>query len=178
MWINWLIVSIMGFIIARHNKLQVSNIVIKFIKIFYDDRREDKKISIIDLIVIFFLPMVISIILVWRIEIEIMAISELLTIISILSGLMFSMLPLLINIRRNQNLNYIKVVNETFDAVSFEILLGIITLLFIVLSSSNTDIIGNIIDTITLYLIFIYIATLMIILKRIFIIFDKESKII
>jgi hypothetical protein len=176
MWISWSVVTILGSIVFLNKKLKVSKIAAGYFSLFYNDKNKVKKISFVEIIIIFIMPLIISVILVWSIKIDILVISELLTIISILSGLMFSLLPLIISIKKTSNDKYNLVVKETFNAVSFEILIGIMILFLLILCKISSGIFEKVMNNITLYFLFIYITTLFLILKRFVIIFEYDRE--
>ena len=176
MIIKWAIVSFISLLILLPKKLRISDIISKYLQVFYNDRYEHKKVDAIEIITILILPLLLSGLLVWWIGMNVLIVSELLTVISILSGLMFSLLSLIIGIKKTDNNDYNDAVLETFNIVAFEILNGIIIIFLLILCTLVSNTALQIMSFLTIYLVIIYGITLLIILKRFAKVFEYQKQ--
>jgi len=177
MWIEITLFLILTILILSHKKLRFTRIFKNYFKIFYNDsKKEDskKRVCIYDLIMLFVFPLLISIYLVWCKKILIIVVSDLITIISIMSALLFSLLPLLISLQKTENARFNKAVEETFNVISFEILLGIFALFLLVFCKISQGFVLNILNNLCYYIVSIYIINIFLILKRFAIIFTYK----
>jgi hypothetical protein len=91
-----------------------------------------------------------------------------------MSALLFSLLPLLISLQKTENARFNKAVEETFNVISFEILLGIFALFLLVFCKISQGFVLNILNNLCYYIVSIYIINIFLILKRFAIIFTYK----
>lgn len=110
----------------------------------------------------------------------------LLIVLSIFTGLLFNINILLINFAKNEvNLKFRNAVeerkralSETFTNISFEILLAIIIILIILGIKAFSGILLHLATSLVVFLMCNYVLTLLMILKRIKVLFDYEIRLI
>ena len=167
------VVILWVLIFIKVSKINILNQISQHFYMFYND--STKKKNDVEIFLIFVAPMIISFSIRCFFGLEIVVETELITITSILSGLMLNMLLIILGlIEKESDLKLKQLTKETYYAVVFEIITGIILLIVLIVSAISSNIFNIVIEIILYYLLIIYFLNLLIVLKRVFAIFDYK----
>lgn len=175
-----LIFFIISTIIFKIDYINISKIIKSY---FNDLKNNDGNIPIMIIVLYFICPLLIA----WccsNIKIINNEIIDNITVmLSIITAMLFTLLPLLIDLKskisekliNNQpkRRQFLALLSETFNSIMFVIVISI-GLLLAVFLLSFIQVKNVIISTIIYYLLFIFLLNLLIVLKRFFIIFKEE----
>ena len=183
MWWKWLLMAIILLllvIVLFNSKINVS----KIIKNHYGSYRNDKndKVSKFDYFVFEIIPIVISAMLVWGIDYRVEDESVFLTVFSIFTALLFTFLAMLVPLKSKKSesadakVNYekfLKCIKQTYDSVSYLILISIVVIVVLVALPYTQSIfwLYGILSMMFVYLGIKAILTLLMVLKRIYVLF-------
>lgn len=182
---NFLITLIVVLLILSfsNSKLQVHKIILKHIATLRNDKTN--RVSIWDITTLLFFPFIVAGILTFVFKIFIDDINVLLTVFSIFAALLFNFLMLVIQMKEEGQAKkeitnvdvdmskYYQCVSETYYNVSFAILVSIIEIvLLLLISMLDVGKMFFIINMITWALMIIFFLDLIMILKRVFIIYN------
>ena len=174
------IALLIGRFVFKKKYLNCIQIIVRHFTCF---KKHNGKYSITSVGLYFGVPFLIALALVKIKEIDTDVVNMLTIIISILTSMFFTMLTLILDMRKKvlSNPNYdankasvsAKVLKETYYAIMFEILLSIAILMmcFIEMFSSNFS---RYTSVIIYYLTFVLLTNLFMVLKRIFNVIDND----
>lgn len=177
-------ILLIGRIIFKKSYLNIMDIIIKHLECY---KKQNGKYSYVSLILYYGVPVLIACSLIQIKQLDENVVNILTVIISILTSMLFTMLTLIIDMRKRImiNRNYTaneagisaKVLKETYYSVMFEILVCIVILImcFIELFSSSHTLHASFI---IYYLVFVLLMNLLMVLKRIFRVIDTDMNIL
>lgn len=172
-----------GRFVFRKKYLNCFIIIKKHLQCF---KNVSGKYSIVSILLYFFVPGLIGLALVQIRKLDDDIINILTIIISILTSMLFTMLTLILDMRKRviSDLTYnaneagvsAKVLKETYYSIMFEILISIMILIlcFIELFSKSYSLYGSLI---IYYLTFVLLLNLFMVLKRIFNVINNDIKV-
>ena len=179
------IVSPIGFIIIPltimilsafkkyNNYLDVRKIIKEQIKMFKGNKST--------FIIIYVLPILISIGIAQIKIIDVEVINNLNVVLSILIAMFFSILSIIINFKNDDSENYKKTLKETNNTIIFEILwsvfLLICTFIYMFVDKIENAIIVVIASFIIYYLSIVVLMNIFIVMKRIYILYENKNDI-
>ena len=178
-----LVVSIFILVVMVKNPyINCKKIITKHMECLKNDKGKFDKISIL---IFFVLPLIMSCILAHQCNIDQDIIDVLTVIISILTSMFFTVLTLILDMRKGvirdkeydaSSANAIaKILKETYYTIMFEIFISILILIMCLVYSFG-KIYGAINSGIIYYLSLLLIFNLFIVLKRIFLVIDEEME--
>jgi hypothetical protein len=144
------------------------------------------KISLSDYFMFFILPLIFALIYYYfDITMSDDLIKSLLTIFSVFVGLLFNLLILIYDIvnknnHKNKNEPHTnmpirkKFLQEIFSNISFTIFMSIVIVILLLVTFTNNCFIKSASSLLSVYLMFLFILTLLMILKRIHVLLSKE----
>jgi len=133
-----------------------------------------------DVVSLFFIPLILAVIFFYLNVVIIEGLRNLLvTSLSIFAALLFNLLLLIYDIvKKGSSKDTLKndFLEEIYKNISFTILLSIITVIFLVFATllPQNTIFSRIIDSLSAYLIIVFVLTLLMILKRVHILLTHE----
>ena len=175
-----IIMLLMGHVVFKKRFLNCKAIIRKHFECF---KKKDGKYSFTSIFLYFGVPCIIALALVQIRPLDETVINILTIIISILTSMLFTMLTLILDMRKRikqdktYNANDVsistKLLKETYYSVMFEILVSIVILFmcFIELFSQQF---ANISSCMIYYLTFVLLMNLFMVLKRIFNVIDND----
>lgn len=179
-----LTIVVLLILCCANSKLLVHKIILKHILSLRNDRTN--KISLWDIITLLIFPFIISGVMTFAFNIFIEDVNVLLTVFSIFAALLFNFLMLIIQMKDDEQVKgkfintetnvtkYYQCLSETYYNVSFAILISIIEIMLLLfISMIDTSIkVFYVINMITWAFMIVFFLTLIMILKRIFIIYN------
>jgi hypothetical protein len=150
-----------------------------------------KKVAIKDIFLFFILPFIIAFALVYlRVQLSRNIINILITSFSIFAALLFNLLLILFDIihddRNYENADKIEAINEIHSNVSFCILISIVSISILLISSLDFQFVAliqnyrgvltSILSTFVYFLVFLFIMTIFMVLKRVHILLQNQLK--
>lgn len=187
--IGLVILILLTFVCLFNSKIRIGKIVVGHFKSFKNDRTG--KVSPFDYITFIVLPIAISAYATLALNIFLNDVNVLLTVFSIFTALLFNFLMLVIQMKdkpkeelKKVNVKidiekYFKCIDQTYYNVSFAILLSILAILLLWVISiipSEKLLAIKIMSVITETTIIIFFMDLILILKRIFAIYNIDNK--
>lgn len=177
MKIALIIVCVLMFILSfTSSKTKVWKICKDHIKTLYN--AETGKIYWWDLIVFFCFPLALSLILVlyFRLDIE-NYVGTLITVFSILCGLLFNFLVLILGTsKKDANSWFNKVLNETYSNISYEILVSLLcVILLCVFEYVTLSWLSIVINIAIVFLSINFVFTIFMVLKRVYSLLDNKN---
>lgn len=136
-----------------------------------------KKSEFDDYFTFLILPLIISTVLLYfKISLRDSAVNIIITTLSILVGLLFNVIVLIFDIIKRDASQKIKntVLKQLLANISFTILLSIVTILFTLTTYLDVEIIKNITTWIVYFLLTNFLLTVLMILKRMYKLFENE----
>lgn len=179
-----ILIVLLGLMAFSNSKLSVTQIISSHIKTLRN--YSSKRTSIKDLLTFLILPVLIGFTLERSFYLSDKFSSSILTVFSILTGLLFNFLVLIIDacskqkqrtVKNNINeLRKLNLIKETFSNVSFSILIAIIIICMTLLLElvSSIALLSSGLLMIILSLAIIFILTMLMVLKRMFVILNKD----
>lgn len=136
-----------------------------------------KKTEFDDYFTFLLIPAIIaSVLLCFRIALKESAINIVITTLSILVGLLFNVIVLIFDIIKRDASQRIKntVLKQLLANISFTILLSIVTILFTLVTFFDIESVKHVATWIVYFLLTIFLFTVLMILKRMYILFKNE----
>ncbi|HII4517934.1 hypothetical protein P5F52_13315 [Clostridium perfringens] len=168
--------SIVVFIFIKSSKVKINiNDIIKKHFSTLKDFGANKK-SFNDIAIFFIMPIFIAIPLAINIDLDDAKLGILVTVFTLFTGLLFNILAILLAFdEKKNNKLYRKFMNEILYNVSFAVILSILVLIICILRFIKFKVCFElIINLILYYLVIAFIITLIMILKRLFIILENK----
>lgn len=137
---------------------------------------DDNKYSIPDLILFYFVPIVLAVTGYCKnIELTNAQINILITVFAIFTGLLLNLLLLVYDIvsKNNTTITKTKFLHEIYSNISYTILLSIITIIVLLAMSFVSQI--TILSSLVIALVIHFLLTILMILKRVHILLAKET---
>ena len=178
------IISPMGFIVIPLLIMIISAFkrynnyldVRKIVKEQYDMLKNNR----IVLIIIYVLPIIVAIGIARIKTIDVGIINNVNVVLSILIAMFFSIMSIIINFENEKSENYKKTLRETNNTIMFEILLSVFllicTFIYMFIEKIENDIILFAISLIIYYLSIVVIMNIFILMKRMYLLYDKKEK--
>lgn len=170
-------------------KIRVAKIIFGHFSTFKNDNKD--RVSLYDYITFLIMPLIAAILITFKFKIMIEDISVLLTVFSIFAALLFNFLMLIIQAKDNailkeqnhvykfDNDKYMRCINQTYYNVSFANLLSVFIIILLWIASMFTctkSIVYEIIVTIIWFSMIMFFLDLIMILKRIFLIYNVDKE--
>ncbi len=156
-------------------KINISQILKSHFATLQNDN--SKKSEFDDYFTFFILPIIISsILLYFKIWLKESAINIIITTLSILVGLLFNVIVLIFDIINRDATQKVKntVLKQLLSNISFTILLAIVSILFTLVTYIDTIFIKEIATWIVYFLLSAFFFTVLMILKRMYLLFKNE----
>ena len=178
-----IVILLIGRVVFKKTYLNIFDIIIKHLECY---KKTDERYSIISLMLYYVVPALIAWSLIQIKQLDSNVVNILTVIISILTSMLFTMLTLIIDMRKrivkderynaNEASVSAKVLRETYYSIMFEILICILILMmcFIELFSSSYTLYASFV---IYYLVFVLLMNLLMVLKRIFKVIDYDMKV-
>ena len=130
------------------------------------------------LIIIYILPILIAVGITRIKKIDIQIIDNVNVVLSILIAMFFSILSIIINFKDGKSENYKRTLKETNNTIMFEIILSVFllicTFIYMFIEKIENDIILFAASLIIYYLSIVVLINIFVVMKRIYILFDKK----
>ena len=177
------IISPMGFIVIPLLIMIISALkkynnyldVRKIVKEQYNMFKNNKSA----LIIIYILPIIIAIGIARIKTIDVEIIDNVNVVLSILIAMFFSIMSIIINFENEKSENYNKTLKETNNTIMFEILLSVFllicTFIYMFIEKIENEIILFAISLIIYYLSIVVLINIFILMKRMYILYDKKE---
>lgn len=167
-----LLIMIISSLKKYNNYLDVRKIIREQYNIFKNNKSA--------LVIIYFLPIIISIGIARVKTIDVEIINNVNVVLSILVAMFFSIMSIIINFKNEKSENYKKTLEETNNTIMFEILLSVFllicTFIYMFIEEIENEKILLTISFIIYYLSIIVLINVFILMKRMCILYDKKEK--
>ncbi|EHK2327669.1 hypothetical protein [Clostridium perfringens] len=169
-----LVISLFIFVISNKVKIKINDIIKKHLSTLKDFGAYKKSFN--DIAIFFIMPIFIAIPLTININLDDTKLGILVTVFTLFTGLLFNILAILLAFdgKKNDKLDK-KFMKEILYNVSFAIILSILVLIICILRFIEIQCYFKLIIDLTLYyLVIAFIITLIMILKRLFILLENK----
>lgn len=157
------------------NKINISQILKSHFATLQNDNT--KKVEFDDYLTFLIVPVIIaSGLLYFDVQLDASALNIVITTLSILVGLLFNVIVLIFDIIKRDATHKLKnmILKQLLANISFTILLSILTILFTLATYFSIEIIKEIATWIVYFLLTIFLFTVLMVLKRMYLLFNNE----
>lgn len=155
-------------------KINVSNIIRDHIKTLVNDNT--KRMGLSDILTFILVPIAIASVLVhFKIYID-NSVNYIISGLAVFTGLLFNVLVIIFDILKRENGNQLRlrILQQVLSNISFTIFLSLFTIIIVLLTTVENLCIKLIVNWVSIFLLTEFVFTLLMILKRMYALFQEE----